>query len=36
MEENQFDKIKPINISSEMKTSFLDYAMSVKIGRAHV
>ena len=34
MEENQFDKIKPINISSEMKTSFLDYAMSVIVQRA--
>ena len=34
MEENQFDKIKQINISSEMKTSFLDYAMSVIVQRA--
>ena len=34
MEENQYDKIKQINISSEMKTSFLDYAMSVIVQRA--
>ena len=34
MEENTFDKIRHINISSEMKTSFLDYAMSVIVARA--
>ncbi len=34
MEEKQFDRIKDINISSEMKTSFLDYAMSVIVQRA--
>jgi len=30
----QFDKIKDINISTEMKTSFLSYAMSVIVARA--
>jgi len=34
MDENQYDKINQINISSEMKTSFLDYAMSVIVARA--
>lgn len=34
MEEKQFDRVKNINISSEMKTSFLDYAMSVIVQRA--
>lgn len=34
MEEKQFDRVKDINISSEMKTSFLDYAMSVIVQRA--
>jgi DNA gyrase subunit A len=34
MEEKQFDKITHINIASEMKTSFLDYAMSVIVQRA--
>lgn len=34
MEEKQFDKINQVNISSEMKTSFLDYAMSVIVARA--
>lgn len=34
MEEVTFDRIKQINISSEMKTSFLDYAMSVIVQRA--
>lgn len=35
MEENkQYDRIKQVNISSEMKTSFLDYAMSVIVSRA--
>ncbi len=34
MEEKQFDRIKNTNISSEMKTSFLDYAMSVIVQRA--
>ena len=34
MEEKQYDRIKDINISSEMKTSFLDYAMSVIVQRA--
>jgi len=30
----QFDKIKGINITTEMKTSFLSYAMSVIVARA--
>lgn len=30
----QHDKIRQVNISSEMKTSFLDYAMSVIVARA--
>lgn len=30
----QFDKIRQVNISSEMKASFLDYAMSVIVARA--
>ena len=34
MEEVLYDRIKHINISSEMKTSFLDYAMSVIVQRA--
>ena len=35
MEENKkFDRIKQVNISEEMKTSFLDYAMSVIVSRA--
>jgi DNA gyrase subunit A len=29
-----YDKIKDINISTEMKTSFLSYAMSVIVARA--
>lgn len=34
MEELQHDKIRQVNISSEMKVSFLDYAMSVIVARA--
>ena len=34
MTEIQNDRVKGINISSEMKTSFLDYAMSVIVQRA--
>jgi len=34
MDEKQFDKITHINIATEMKTSFLDYAMSVIVQRA--
>jgi len=34
MEEVLYDRIKHVNISSEMKTSFLDYAMSVIVQRA--
>jgi DNA gyrase subunit A len=30
----EFDRIKSINIEEEMKTSYIDYAMSVIIGRA--
>jgi len=33
-EEKQFDKVKDVNLSSEMKTSFLNYAMSVIVSRA--
>lgn len=32
--ENTYDKVKEINISNEMKTSFLSYAMSVIVARA--
>src|SRR5665647_1528024 len=31
---NIYDKVKHVNITSEMKTSFLDYAMSVIVSRA--
>ncbi|MFC3886290.1 DNA gyrase subunit A [Bacillus songklensis] len=34
MEENKNPQIKEINISQEMKSSFLDYAMSVIVSRA--
>ncbi len=34
MKPTSFDKISDINISSEMKTSFLSYAMSVIVSRA--
>ena len=37
MEDNNevlYDRVKQINISSEMKTSFLDYSMSVIVSRA--
>ena len=34
MSEQQHDKIRQVNISGEMKTSFLDYAMSVIVARA--
>jgi len=34
MKPDSFDKINDINISSEMKTSFLSYAMSVIVARA--
>ena len=30
----EFDRIKHVNIEEEMKTSYIDYAMSVIIGRA--
>ncbi len=30
----EHDRIKPINIEEEMKTSYIDYAMSVIVGRA--
>lgn len=29
----EFDRVKSINIEEEMKTSYIDYAMSVIIGR---
>ncbi|OIK05687.1 DNA gyrase subunit A [Bacillus sp. MUM 13] len=34
MSENQQSNVKEINISTEMRTSFLDYAMSVIVSRA--
>lgn len=34
MSENFIHKIEPVNISSEMKDCYIDYAMSVIIGRA--
>lgn len=34
MEENVIDKIEDINLSSEIKNSFLDYSMSVIVSRA--
>ena len=34
MELNTYDKVKEISISTEMKTSFLSYAMSVIVSRA--
>jgi len=34
MEIKQYDKVKDINITTEMKTSFLSYAMSVIVARA--
>ncbi|MGX2957720.1 DNA gyrase subunit A [Peribacillus sp. JNUCC 23] len=34
MSENQRENVKEINISTEMRTSFLDYAMSVIVSRA--
>ena len=32
--ENQFDKIMDVEISEKMKTSYIDYAMSVIVARA--
>ena len=29
-----FDRIQPIDINEEMQTSYIDYAMSVIVGRA--
>jgi len=34
MSDNQQPRVKPVNISQEMRTSFLDYAMSVIVSRA--
>ncbi len=34
MDNNSFDKIIPIDIQEEMKTSYIDYAMSVIVSRA--
>ncbi|MFC4619718.1 DNA gyrase subunit A [Camelliibacillus cellulosilyticus] len=34
MADNQQQRVKPVNISQEMRTSFLDYAMSVIVSRA--
>ncbi|MDO4630842.1 MAG: DNA gyrase subunit A [Corynebacterium sp.] len=32
--ENEFDRILPIDLNEEMQTSYIDYAMSVIVGRA--
>ena len=34
MSENQMDKIEQIDLQVEMQRSYLDYAMSVIVGRA--
>ncbi|MGV3488551.1 MAG: DNA gyrase subunit A [Tuberibacillus sp.] len=34
MAENEQPRVKPVNLSQEMRTSFLDYAMSVIVSRA--
>ncbi len=34
MSEKLFDKVEDINIVDEMQTSYIDYAMSVIVGRA--
>ncbi len=34
MTENQIDKIEQIDLQVEMQRSYLDYAMSVIVGRA--
>lgn len=34
MDENQFDKVIGVNIEDEMKSSYIDYAMSVIVARA--
>ena len=34
MEEKQFDKIETVDLQVEMARSYLDYAMSVIVGRA--
>lgn len=34
MQENQFDKIIPVNLEDEMQKSYIDYAMSVIVARA--
>ena len=36
MEDNIFDKVHEVDLEKTMKESYIDYAMSVKIGRAHV
>ena len=33
-DENNFDRIIPINIEDEMKTAYIDYSMSVIVSRA--
>ncbi len=34
MEQEQQNRIVPINITEEMKSSYIDYSMSVIVGRA--
>ncbi len=34
MSENQMDKIEQVDLQVEMQRSYLDYAMSVIVGRA--
>ncbi len=34
MSDDLFDRIKPIDLNEEMQTSYIDYAMSVIVGRA--
>lgn len=34
MDENLFDRVTPIDINEEMQSSYIDYAMSVIVGRA--
>ena len=34
MEDNIFDKIHDVDLKKTMENSYIDYAMSVKIGRA--
>ncbi len=33
-ETNDYDRIIPVNIEEQMKTAYIDYSMSVIVGRA--